>query len=405
MQTKKVLTPCGEIVGEVTDYGVRFRGVPYAKAKRFEKPTEITRYDDVVDATRQGVCCPQMRAFWNEEHRFYYKEFRVGQEFTYDENCQQLNIFAPASGDKLPVIIFIHGGSFTGGSINETHFDGSAYTKRGVIFVAINYRLNVFGSFVDGVHSNGNLHLYDQCAAIDWVRRNISAFGGDPDNITLMGQSAGAISIQTLICTDFLKGKVKGAIMLSGGGKRTGLLPLSRPNKKYWAKLMDESGAKTFEEYQTMDVEKVWTPWRTTHKLGKSLETKIVVDGELVKDKKYDTDIPVILGVDKKDLLPFLLNHMARSYARRQKRRGKRAYLFAFDRLLPPDDASFHAGELWYALGSLELSRRPFGESDRVLSDEMIDRFASFAKSGDPNIADHAVWEPYKSKKDILKWE
>ena len=405
MDTKKVVTPCGEIIGEVTDYGYRFRGVRYATAKRFEKPVEITRYDDVQDATKQAVCCPQMRAFWNEEHRFYYKEFRRGQTFIYDENCQVLNIFAPKDGEKMPVIIFIHGGSFTGGGISESHFDGSAYTKRGIVFVAINYRLNVFGSFVDGVHSNGNLHLYDQCAAIDWVRHNISAFGGDPDNITLLGQSAGAISIQTLICTDFLKGKVKGAIMLSGAGKRTVLLPLSRPNKKYWAALMKESGANSFEEYQNMPIEKVWTPWRTTHKFGKSLETKIVVDGELVKNKKYDTDVPVIMGVDKKDLLPFLLNHMARAFARKQKREGVPAYVFAFDRLLPPDDASFHAGELWYALGSLPFSPRPFAENDYVLSDEMIDRFSEFAKTKNPNVNGFADWKTYSSQRDILRWE
>ena len=405
METKSVITPCGEIIGEVTDYGYRFRGVPYATAKRFEKPVEITKYDKVQDATKQGVCCPQMRAFWNEEHRFYYKEFRQNQNFTYDENCQILNIFAPKEGDKLPVIIFIHGGSFTGGSINESHFDGSAYTKRGVIFVAINYRLNVFGSFVDGVHSNGNLHLFDQCAAIDWVIHNISAFGGDPDNITLLGQSAGAMSIQSLICTDYIKGKVKGAIMLSGGGKRTALLPISRPNKRYWASLMKESGAQTFDEYQSMPVEKVWTPWRTTHKLGKSLETKVVVDGDLVKNKKYDTDVPVILGVDKKDLLPPVLNHMARAFARKQKRKGDAAYVFAFDRLLPPDDASFHACELWYALGSLPYSPRPFTEKDYVLSDEIIDRFSAFAKNQNPNVSGKTGWNIYSSKNDILHWE
>lgn len=72
--------------------------------------------------------------------------------------------------------------------------------------------------FADGVHCKGNLGLYDQYTAIEWIRHNVSAFGGDPDNITLMGQSAGAMSIQTLICSDYLKGKVKGAIMLSGGG-------------------------------------------------------------------------------------------------------------------------------------------------------------------------------------------
>ena len=405
METKSVFTPCGEVIGEITDYGARFRGVRYATAKRFEKPKEITRYDEPQDCTKQGVCCPQMRAFWNEEHRFYYQEFRKGQTFEYSEDCQILNIFTPKDVKDAPVLVFIHGGSFTGGSVNETHFDGSAYTKRGIIFVAVNYRLNVFGSFVDGVHSNGNLHLYDQITAIEWVRHNISAFGGDPNNITLIGQSAGAISIQSLICSDALKGKVKGAIMLSGGGKRTGLLPLSKPNKRYWAKLLKDLNAKTFEEAQNIPTEQLWTEWKTKHLFGKAMETKVVLDGELVKNKKYDTDIPVIFGVVKKDLAPPVLNHMAMAFSRKQARKGRPAYIFHLDRLLPPDGASFHSCDLWYALGSLNLSARPFEKHDYDISNEMMDRFAEFAKTGSPNLDGAEEWRTYHRKKDVFVWK
>lgn len=132
-------------MGCVTDYGASFRGVKYATAKRFEKPVLITKYETEQIALEQGVCCPQMRAYWNEEHRFYYQEFRKGKSFKYSEDCLILDIHVPSNAHDCPVIVFIHGGSFTGGSINEMQFDGSAYTKRGVIFVAINYRLNVFG--------------------------------------------------------------------------------------------------------------------------------------------------------------------------------------------------------------------------------------------------------------------
>ena len=405
MQTKTIVCPCGEVIGEITDYGARFRGVRYATAKRFEKPVEITHYDEPQDATKQGVCCPQMRAFWNEEHRFYYQEFRKGMTFEYSEDCQMLNIFVPEDAKNCPVLVYIHGGSFTGGSINEKHFDGSAYTKRGVICVTINYRLNVFGSFVDGVHSNGNLHLYDQLTAIEWVRHNISAFGGDPDSITLMGQSAGAMSIQTLICTDALKGKIKGAIMLSGGGKRTGLLPISRPNKRYWHTLVKECGANTFEEAQALPTEQIWTEWRTKHLFGKAMETKIVLDGELVKTKKYDTDVPVIFGVVKKDLMPPLLKHMARAFARKQARRGRPAYIFHLDRLLPPDEASYHTCDVWYALGSLPHSDRPFEKRDYDISNDMIDRFAEFCRNNNPNADGQSDWHPYHGKKDIHIFE
>ena len=405
METTTVKTPCGEVIGEVMPYGARFQGVRYATAKRFEKPVEITHYDAPQDATKQGVCCPQMRAFWNEEHRFFYQELRKGQSFTYSEDCQILNIFTPKDAKNCPVLIYIHGGSFTGGSINERHFDGWAYTKRGIVLVTINYRLNVFGSFVDGVHSNGNLHLLDQLTAIEWVRHNISAFGGDPDKITLMGQSAGAISIQTLICQDALKGKLSGAIMLSGGGKRTGLLPLSKPNKRYWAKLTKECGATTFEEAQAIPTEQIWTEWKTKHIFGKAMETKPVIDGELVKNKKYDTDIPVIFGIVKKDLAPPVLNHMAMAFSRKQARKGKDAYIFHFDRLLPPDNASFHTCDVWYALGSLGNCWRPFEQHDFDLADEMVDRFSAFVKTASPNVEGKAEWRTYHGKKDIHIFE
>lgn len=97
------------------------------------------------------------------------------------------------------------------------------------------------------------LGIFDQYTAIEWVRNNISAFGGNPNNITLMGQSAGAMSIQTLICSDMLKGKVKGAVMLSGGGKRGAILPISKPNVAYWNKLVKASGAQSFAEFKNLD--------------------------------------------------------------------------------------------------------------------------------------------------------
>ena len=401
METVRVMAPCGEIAGRATDYGAVFRGVKYATAERFRKPVEVTAYASAFDATKQGVCCPQMRAFWNEEHRFYYREFRRGMKFSYSEDCLILDIRAPEKAEKAPVIVFIHGGSFTGGSVNEPQFDGSAYAKKGVVFVAINYRLNVFGFFADGEHSRGGLGLLDQYAAIEWVRRNIEAFGGDPDNITLMGQSAGAMSIQTLISSPKLKGKIKRAVMLSGGGKRGVLLPLGKPHPRYWKKLIKAAGANSYEEFAALPAERVWTAWKTKHVVGKALFTKPVLDGDLVVSKNCDADIPIIFGTVKKDLLPPVLNHMARAFARRQKKRGVPCFVFSFRRLLPPDGASFHSCDLWYALGSLGRSSRPFTDADRALSDEMVDRFAAFAASGDPNTAKAGGWKPYSAPSDI----
>ncbi len=405
METKKVVTPCGTVVGQLTDYGACFRGVKYAVANRFEKPVVVTKYDGEQQAVEQGVCCVQMRAYWNEEHRFYYQEFRKGKTFKYSEDCLILDIHQPKDAKNCPVIVFIHGGSFTGGSINEMQFDGSAYAKRGIVFVAINYRLNVFGFFADGENVKGNLGLFDQCAAIEWVKNNIVAFGGNPDNITLMGQSAGAMSIQTLICSDMLKGKIKGAVMLSGGGKRGAMLPISEPDTRYWKKVVKASGAKSFGEFKTMDAKTVWTTWKTKFPLGKALCTKPVIDGQLVKDKRYDTDVPIVFGTVKKDLLPPVLNHMARAFARGQKKKNVPCYVFSLTHLLPPDDASFHSCDLWYVLGSLAKSPRPFVKADYDLSDDIVDRMANFARCQNPNVEGKKEWKTYASKKDILIFE
>ena len=133
---------------------------------------------------------------------FYYNEFRKGEKYTYSEDCLFLNVFAPEKVEgKLPVIVYIHGGGFTGGCGHEKHFDVPVWPKKGVIGVTLNYRLGPLGFAVlpelkEEAGRTGNYGLYDQYTAIKWVKHNISAFGGDPDNITIMGQSAGAMSVQ-----------------------------------------------------------------------------------------------------------------------------------------------------------------------------------------------------------------
>ena len=130
----------------------------------------------------------------------------------------------------------------------------------------------------------------------------------------------------------------------------------------------------------------------------------VPVDGDIVKNKRYDTDVPVIFGIVKKDLAPPVLKHMARAFARKQARKGDKAYIFHLDRLMPPDGASFHTCDVWYALGSLGNCWRPFEPHDYEISDDMVDRFSAFAKTGSPNVGEED-WHPYHSKKDIKIWE
>ena len=141
---------------------------------------------------------------YNETKYFYYNEFRKGETYTYDEDCLFLNIWTPEKAENCPVLVYIHGGSFVKGSNSDPAIDGEAYTRRGIIMVSINYRLGPFASpYGDGY--TGNLALTDQLTALRWIRDNIEDYGGDPQAITVMGESAGAISVQNLLISPWLR--------------------------------------------------------------------------------------------------------------------------------------------------------------------------------------------------------
>lgn len=182
-------TPCGQISGEEENGIGKFLGVRFATASRFEKPVVVTEWDGVYQADKMMPACYQYRAFYDESLAtpFYYKEFREGLSFTYSEDCLSLNIFIPLKAKKAPVILHFFGGSFTRGSNDEKPLDGTALVKKGVIFIAGSYRLNAFGK-VSYQGSPYNLALYDMWAALTWVKNNIAAFGGNPDNTSSLIQ-------------------------------------------------------------------------------------------------------------------------------------------------------------------------------------------------------------------------
>ena len=151
MQEKEILwvSGCGTLRGLEGERCCRFLGVPFAKAGRFAYAEPLGYWGDVLDATEPGPACPQNRA-WHEhlEHPtrlFYYKEFREGLHFRYDEDCLNLNIYVPKNAENAPVIVFFHGGGFDSGLNWESPFDGSALAERGIITVFANYRVGPLG--------------------------------------------------------------------------------------------------------------------------------------------------------------------------------------------------------------------------------------------------------------------
>ena len=217
-----VETSTGAVRGAVEGDVARFLAIPYAAppvdALRFAKPQPHARWDGVRDALEPGANAPQPRA-----RGFPRLDIAVliGDGWRAGDDYLTLNIWKPAGAvSGLPVMLFIHGGGFVFGSKDTAANDGSAFARDGVVCVAINYRMGAEGFLpIPGVPTN--LGLRDQMAAIKWVRENIRAFGGDADNLTLFGESAGAMSIACLLASPLAKGLFRRAIVQSGHGAMT----------------------------------------------------------------------------------------------------------------------------------------------------------------------------------------
>ncbi|WP_330256815.1 carboxylesterase family protein [Nocardia sp. NBC_00565] len=193
----------GAAVGEVT----AFRGIPYARAQRFAPPRPTLPWSGVRDALAPGPAAPQPPSRLEN----VMGPFEIRQS----EDCLSLNIWAPR-GSGHPVLIFVHGGGFSSGSGGLACYDGAELAARGdLVVVTVNYRLGALGFLrLPGV-SDGNMGLLDQLSALRWVRDNIAAFGGDPENVTVAGQSAGAMSILALLSGQSARGLFHRAILQS----------------------------------------------------------------------------------------------------------------------------------------------------------------------------------------------
>jgi para-nitrobenzyl esterase len=203
MTTTTTLTfhpPCGPVRGWVDGAVIRARGIPYATADRFTAPVTATDWEQPLEATAPAPACPQAR-----------NPFLIATlgdslaDLPRDEHCQRLSVTLPrdlGAGERLPVMVWIHGGSYTTGAGDATTMDPARLVaEQRVMVVSVTYRLGLFGYLGSGHHRPANLGLLDQLAAFRWVQRNIAAFGGDPHQVTAFGQSAGADAVAHLMAT------------------------------------------------------------------------------------------------------------------------------------------------------------------------------------------------------------
>lgn len=226
-QTTPVLrVDSGELQGVVDDGVASYKGIPFAAPPvgelRWRPPQPVAPWTGVRSAAEYGADCMQGR--FGPPPAPGAPPVRVPSE-----DCLCLNVWSPASaarGAKLPVMVWIHGGGFVGGSGSSPNTSGAQFAKQGVVLVAANYRLGRFGFFAFPALSRerpgetkGNYAYMDQIAALQWVKRNIAAFGGDPNNVTIFGFSAGGVSVHSLLASPMARGLFHKAIVESGGSR------------------------------------------------------------------------------------------------------------------------------------------------------------------------------------------
>ena len=210
----------GRLAGADLPSGIRvFRGVPYAAppvgARRWQAPQPAAAWSDVRPAIVFGPRPMQQPLFSDMNFRS-----PAGSE-----DCLYLNVWtgAQAAGEKRPVLVYFYGGGFVAGDGSEYRYDGESLARRGIVTVTVNYRLGVFGFLAHPEltqesphHASGNYGLLDQAAALAWVRANIAAFGGDPQHVTIGGESAGSYSVSAQLASPLAKDLLVGAIAESG---------------------------------------------------------------------------------------------------------------------------------------------------------------------------------------------
>lgn len=442
-----------------------YYGIPYAAPPvgelRWKAPQPAADWDGVRDCSRASAKCPQLGV---GKGSFFEREFYPYEE-EMSEDCLYLNVWTSAQSkeEKLPVIFWVHGGAFMTGYGHSAHFDGEHFARQGVILVTINYRINIFGWMVskeldaENEHGvSGNYGLLDQIAALQWVNRNIAAFGGDPENITIAGQSAGAACIQALVCSPLTRGLFAKAIMQSGGGPSP-FPDMVYPTLEKAEEMCDITslGVKNLAEARALSAMELLERWKNT--MPKPvLQRYPVVDGYVLTDGIMETiregevpNCPVLIGYTAKEGLAFardrenlekvmhealgekadgyldlcpqdgeefaayqkamateLLQSAAEANALLREQQGKgETYVYCLDRMLPGDDMGpFHAADLWYVFRTLLRSWRPWEAEDHMLAYACNTYWANFAKNGTPNgdrKPELPQWTPYTKESPL----
>ena len=420
--TNPVLTvEGGQITGvETPTVGViAYKGIPFAAPPvgdlRWKEPQPVIPWEGVKVADTYGDAASQTT--WDPES-FYGREWRASGSVPFTEDCLYLNVWTPAAGKtgkKLPVAMWIHGGGYREGFAYEPEMDGGEdWASRGVILVQVTYRLGSMGFFshpllsAESTHGvSGNYGLLDQVAALKWIHDNIAQFGGDPDNISIFGQSAGAGSVKYLCSSPLSKDLVNHAIIMSGGGLGTSRRDMSLDTAQIVNKrMMDYFEKTTLDEMRDLsfeDMRQMSEDYTAATRIR--VRWSPVIDGYLLKDSFSNmalaneiADIPYMVGFTANDMGD-MTKDIGDFCALRAEKSDKPAFAYMFARPLPGDESgAFHSSDLWFVFHSLRHSWRPFTAGDEELSNSIVDFWTNFAKYGNPDGEGSGTWTAYTAE-------
>ena len=430
-----VQTRSGAVAGYIEDGVYIYKGIPYAKAERFQPATDPDPWEGVRASRAYGPTCPQgARAGWYDDNQAFSMHWDDGFP---DEDCLRVNVWSAGVGDsaRRPVMVWLHGGGFSAGSGQELiSYDGSNLARdHGVVVVSLNHRLNVLGfldlsGFGARYAASGNLGMTDIVKALEWVRDNIAAFGGDPANVTIFGQSGGGGKVCTLLAMPSARGLFGKAVVESGS------ILEALPQK--WSRRIGTATVRHLgiNPSHISDIEKV--PYATllaaydaavaevraeAERSGELpvnflnqiiFGTRPVVDGEILPAQPgapasmaLSKDIPVIIGTtyheftrDQED--PIFKPLAVQQAADRTAAGCAPVYLYQFTWESPVLDGAFgstHCIEIPFVFDNVALHRTfTGGGADAVELGHRVSRlWTNFAKTGVPSAEGIPEWEPW----------
>jgi para-nitrobenzyl esterase len=452
-QESVVRTENGLVSGYKTGDISIYKGIPFAAPPvgdlRWKSPQPVKNWTGVLKCDKFSASPMQRNPvpfmMWTEEF--------ITPPENLSEDCLYLNIWSPARTpkDKLPVFVWIYGGGFSSGSAACAVYDGEEMSKNGIIFVSINYRVGVLGFLVHPELNkesenkvSGNYGLLDQVAALKWINRNIEAFGGDPSKITIAGQSAGSMSVCSLVASPLTKGLFRGAIAQSGGILSGFMNSNFADAEKAGVSFMEKMKSSNIADLRKKTAEELFaaggnfSPVSDGYMIPKDVigafrtgqfnDVAIIAgwvtgDGSLMGEskmtpEKFKEQAIAVYGKNSEEYLKLFpgttneevaasleeLNLMAFAAMPAYLWAGyskNKAYIYQFshvpvDKPDFPDYGAFHTSEVPFALHTLHLWKRPWREIDFLVEKTMSSYWVNFVKQGDPNGKGLPEWTTYK---------